>query len=146
MGQFINRRMLSPNVLFKLPSPVILCSGWSFYDDAIADEGYQTVSLNLPLAKELAGKSSQSIQVNITAVVAHLLPNAASVYLTDYEMLFDPRYKLDVMKLFCELSRRNKLIVKWRGGFDGNALVYAEPGYADYAKYKVSDYEIFCVN
>jgi hypothetical protein len=146
MGQIISRKVITPIVLFKLTPPVILCSGWKFYDDVIRDEGYRMVSLNLPLAKALAGKSTQSIQTNITETVGSLLPKAVPVYLTDYEMLFDPRYKLDVMKLFCELFRRNELIVKWCGRVDGESLVYAEPGYADYAKYKVSDYEITCVN
>jgi hypothetical protein len=146
MGQIISRKVITSIVLFKLMPPVILCTGWKFYDDAIRDEGYQTVSLNLPLAKALAGKSLQNIQTNITEIVGNLLPEAAPVYLTNYEMLFDPRYKLDIMKLFCELFRRNELIVKWCGRVDDESLVYSEPGYADYAKYKVSDYEITCVN
>jgi hypothetical protein len=81
----------------------------------------------------------------VTATVLGLLPKDTTVYLMDYEMLFDPRYRLDVMKLFCEISRRGKLIVKWCGGFDGSSLTYAETGYGDYAQYRVSDYEIACV-
>jgi hypothetical protein len=78
-------------------------------------------------------------------MVVGLLPKGAIVYLTDFEMLFDPRYSIDVMRLFCEISRYSKLIVKWCGNYDGECLTYAEPGYSDYARYKVGDYEIACV-
>jgi hypothetical protein len=145
MGKVINNRTLAAGKLLDLPSPIILCVHRPDFDKAIAESGCQTLKLNLTLAKALSGKPVQDITAGITAEVIGLLPDGAAVYLSDYEMLFDPRYKVDVMKLFCEISRYKKLIVKWRGGFTNEALTYAEPGYADYAKYKISDYEIACV-
>ena len=129
----------------SLQSPVILCVYREDYIKVIADANIRIVSLNLPLAKLFAGKSEREIIISLTETVISLLPKGEAVYLQDYEMLFDPRYKLDVLRMFNEISRHNKLIVQWCGGFDGNSLIYAEPGYADYSRYKVSEYDVSCV-
>ena len=145
MGNIISNRVLTPDKLLGLPSPILLCPKRNDYYKALLDAGFQTVSLNLPLAKELAGKPVSEITANITTTVLQLIPDGSLIFLTDYEMLFDPRYELDVIKLFCEIARYNKLIVKWCGSFADDSLIYAEPGYDDYAKYKISDYESTCV-
>ena len=145
MGTVINRKTLVPNEILRLPSPVILCSPWQLYETIIEESGFQTISLNLPLARVLFGKSEKEIIANITDIVLGLLSEHQHICLSDYEMLFDPRYKLDNLKLFCEIARYNKLFVKWSGSFMNDFLTYAEPGYIDFAKYKVSDYEITCV-
>ena len=145
MGLLVNSRALTADQLLRLPSPVLLCAKRDDFTKAILEAGIQTVSVNLPLAKELVGQPVSEILTNVTATAVRLMPDGLPVFLTDYEMLFDPRYNLDVIKLFCEIARHNKLIVKWCGSFDGDSLVYSEPGYDDYAKYIVSEYEITCV-
>jgi len=145
MGAMINNRVLSANKMMALKSPVILCVHRKDYIKAIADANVQIVSLNLPLAKSFSGKSEREIIITYTETVVSLLPKGKAVYLRDYEMLFDPRYKLDALKMILEISRHNKLIVKWLGGFDSDSLIYAEPGYADYSKYKISEYDVTCV-
>ena len=145
MGTMINNRTLSANKMMALQSPVILCVHREDYIKAITDANVQIVSLNLPLAKSFCGKSEREIIISFTETVIGLLPKGKAVYLQDYEMLFDPRYKLDALKMFHEISRHNKLIVKWCGGVDGHSLIYAEQGYADYSKYKVSEYDVACV-
>ena len=67
------------------------------------------------------------------------------IFLTDYEMLFDPRYSIDVIRLFYELSRRAKIVIKWCGTLDDNHLVYATPAYSDFHSYNIHDYDITCV-
>jgi hypothetical protein len=81
----------------------------------------------------------------VTAEVMRILPQDGRTYLTDFEMLFDPRYDIDVLRLFRDMSRRCKLIVRWCGGVDGDTLVYAEQGCRDYARYNPGDYKIACV-
>lgn len=145
MGIIISNRILAANKMLGLPSPILLCSKRNDYCKAISDAGIQTISLNLPLAKKLVGKNLSEITANITAIVLQLMPDGTPILLTDYEMLFDPRYNLDVLKLFSEIARHSKLIVKWCGSFDNDSLLYSEPGYDDYSKYRISDYEIYCV-
>jgi hypothetical protein len=133
------------NKLLELPSPILLCVQRSDFENAIINAEVKQLSINLPLARVLYNKANGTKYANITATVLSLIPNNAPIYLTDYEMLFDPRYELDVIKLFCEISRYNKLIIKWCGSFKDDSLIYSEPGYDDYSKYKINDYKIVCV-
>jgi hypothetical protein len=145
MGRTINNRTLKANNFLELSSPVLLCVHRQDFESAIKNAGFREVDLNLPLAKALVSKPQNERAISITATVLDLLPKNASLYLSGYEILFDPSYRLDIMKLFCEISRYNKLIVKWCGGFTNDALTYAELGYDDYAKYMINNYEVTCV-
>ena len=108
---------------------------------------YHAVSLNLPVAKAIvASPQMQSRAGDITNLVKSLLPPSGAVFLTDYEALFNPEYGLDIMRLFVELSRQNRIAVKWAGTLQGDTLVYAEPGFDDYAQYKISNYNITIVS
>ena len=69
----------------------------------------------------------------------------APILLEDYEILFDPRYDIDAIKVFTELSRRQKVVVKWCGKLNGNSLEYATPDDKDYHSFKIQDYDIICV-
>lgn len=64
------------------------------------------------------------------------------IILKDFEILFDPEYKLDVLKFIENLSRRVKIIALWPGTYKDNILFFSKPDYEDYAAYKVSDYNI----
>lgn len=145
MGKIYNNRTVIAKDLSRLPSPVLLCVDRTDFDKEIAEADYQTVSLNLPLAKSLEGLSEGDIQSVIGDKIREALPPSKPVYLTDYEMLFDPRYGLDVIRLFMDVSRNNKFIIKWSGAADNDTLTYAEPGYQDYKRIKISDYDVTVV-
>ena len=143
MTKIIKHKLLSTNDLNKIPSPVVICAGFHILEEEITNADYQTISLNLPLAKALEGKTENEITTTITAIILDILPNKTPIYLTDNEMLFNPQYNLDIIKLFIEISRYNKLIVKWCGTVQNyDTLVYSEPGYQDYSRFKINDYDI----
>ena len=142
MGRVYNNRTLTAVEVPKLPSPILLCATRPDFGKAIVDAGYQTLSFNLPFAQLLQGIPESDIRSLIIDEIRGVLPQSKPTYLIDYEMLFDPRYELDVFKLFIDLSRWSRLIVKWCGRIEGETLVYAEPGYDDYSIYRISDYDI----
>jgi len=145
MGNSYNGRKVTPKDLLVLPPPIILCISRGDYDKVIQEAGYMSYSLNLPLAKSLIGKEAQEIPIAISDIIKRLIPEKENILLVNYEMLFDPRYKLDVMRLFIEISRQNKLIVKWCGTVAEDTLVYSEQGYADNNRYQIGDYDITVV-
>lgn len=148
MGRIVNSRSLTAKELLRLVRlvpTVILCTDKPNLERAIAENGYGQISLNLPLARSLSGLEPINIRTTITDKIREILPQGEPVYLTGYEMLFDPRYELDVLRIFIDLARRNKLIVKWCGRVNGETLTYAEQGYADYKRYKISDYDVVIV-
>lgn len=62
-----------------------------------------------------------------------------------FDVLFNPAYNIDILKIFISLRKRINFELAWSGTFNGNSLIYAEYGYKDYHSYKVNDYDIICV-
>ena len=145
MGKVVNARKTTAQELLKLAPPIIICSSRPDFEGAIIENGYTQVSLNKPLASMIVGLDIKAIRLCLADKIREIMPNSDPIYLMDYEMLFDPRYELDVLRLFIDLSRRNKLIVKWYGKATEDKLTYAEQGYADYKQYKINDYDVAIV-
>ena len=98
--------------------------------------------LNEALVKKDTAIRPQFVADEVMKIVSSI---QGPIFLTDYEMLFDPRYSIDVIRLFYELSRRAKIVIKWCGTLDDNHLVYATPAYIDFHSYNIHDYDITCV-
>lgn len=146
MGEAINSRKFNIKQYMDRPFPIVLCNPNTALIQNIVDAGYHRYSLNLSLANALSTLSEEDRTGKVRETVFALLPKQQAVYLVDYEMLFDPRYGLDVLKLLYEIARRQKLVVKWCGEYRPLTLVYAEPEYPEFKQYKVADYDIICVN
>ncbi len=67
------------------------------------------------------------------------------VVLKDFDVLFNPDYKVDVLKIMINTCKAKPFSIIWPGFFDGNRLVYAEEGFQDYKTYDVDDYDITCI-
>jgi hypothetical protein len=129
----------------KPGSPVIICATSIDANDFV-DDSYSKYSLNLSLANELMKKPEQTRYSFVDDVVKSLVPKTGDLFFQDYDILFDPTFKLDVVGLICQLSKNRKLVTKWPGKFDGAFLKYATPQYEDYQQYDISQYNIVCIN
>jgi hypothetical protein len=141
VGRVVNNRLLTANELLRLTPPVIFCVNRPDFEKMLFENGYKQISLNLPLAQSLVGLDLKDIRTVITNKIHQILPQSAPVYLTDFEMLFNPQYELDVLRLFIGLARQNKLIIKWRGKANKESIKYAELGYSDYKLFSIKDYD-----
>jgi hypothetical protein len=74
-----------------------------------------------------------------------LTESKTPLLLKDFEMLFDPRYKIDVVRLIYEVSRLRKTIAQWPGTLSENNLIYANAESLDYQVYNINNYDIICV-
>jgi hypothetical protein len=146
LGTLIKSSQFSKKMLERTNMAIVLCSSEPRLKKIIAEAGFKELSLNKILAKALLEKD-KAIRSFFVAdeVMKIVLSIQGPVFLTDYEMLFDPRYNIDVLRLFCELSRRTKIVIKWCGTLDDNHLVYATPAYSDFHSYNIHDYDITCV-
>lgn len=146
MGTLIKNSKINIDTIKKTTIPIILCSLAPRLKKIITECNYQELSLNEELAKALV-KKEVSIRPQLVAdeVMKIVSSIQGPIFLTDYEMLFDPRYNIDVIRLFYELSRRAKIVIKWCGTLDDNHLVYATPAYSDFHSYNIHDYDITCV-
>lgn len=64
------------------------------------------------------------------------------VTIKDIDVLFNPEYQIDVLKILIEARKRKKFSVIWPGKYEDGKLVYAEEGFPDYKVYKLDDYDI----
>ena len=146
MGTLIKSSQFSKKMLEKTNTPIILCSSAPRLKKIIAEAGYQELRLNGLLAEALVKKDAairpQFVSDEAIRIVSSI---QGPIFLTDYEMLFDPRYSIDVIRFFYELSRRAKIVIKWCGTLDDNHLVYATPAYSDFHSYNIHDYDITCI-
>lgn len=107
---------------------------------------YAPLNLNIRLAEELVKfPPNQRSQKASDAVMSIVSQCHIPVLLEDYEILFDPRYDIDAIKVFIEMARRCKVAIKWCGKVSGEALEYANPGDRDYISFRIQDYDITCV-
>ena len=63
----------------------------------------------------------------------------------DIDVMFNPEYQVDVLKLMISARKRKKYSVIWPGSLKDNKLIYAEEGYQDYKVFDLEDYDIICV-
>ena len=63
----------------------------------------------------------------------------------DIDVMFNPEYQVDVLKLMISARKRKKYSVIWPGSLKDNKLIYAEEGYQDYKVFDLADHDIICV-
>lgn len=146
MGAIINASMLSKDVLRKATAPIILCSFSNRVSRLIEDSQYTPLNLNIRLAEELVKYPAEQRPRRANDEVMSIVSQCKTpTLLEEYEILFDSRYDVDAIKVFTELARRQKVVVKWCGRLNGNSLEYATPDYKDYHSFRIQDYDITCV-
>ena len=62
------------------------------------------------------------------------------VLLDNIELLFDPVFKLDPLRMLQGLSRNTTIVSSWNGVIENNHLVYAVPHHPEYEKYPLRDF------
>jgi len=146
VGAVINVSMLNKDVLKKAIAPIILCSFPNRVARLIEGGQYTPLNLNIRLAEELMKYPPEQRPRRANYEVMSIVSQCrAPTLLEDYEILFDPRYDIDAIKVFTELARRQKVVVKWCGRLNGTSLEYATPDYKDYQLFRMQDYDITCV-
>ena len=67
------------------------------------------------------------------------------VTIKDINVMFNPEYKVDVLKILIAARKRKRYNVIWPGWLEDEKLIYGEEGYPDYKVYRIADYDITCV-
>ncbi|MGD9567041.1 MAG: BREX-3 system P-loop-containing protein BrxF [Sedimentibacter sp.] len=108
---------------------------------------YKILELSELLSSELIkieqGRRSMGVENIMRNIFSSV--NGNNIIVNNIDILFNPSYKLDIIKLFVQLSRNRTVLVQWPGRLDSNALIYSEPQYEDYKRYSINDYNIICL-
>ena len=100
----------------------------------------RAVNLNLELSRRLLDVPADQRPLMFARTLDELLgPNASPAFLDRIEMIFDPAFQHDPVRLLRHLSRTRPLVVAWSGRVEGTFLTYAEPGHPEYRRYPVED-------
>lgn len=114
--------------------------------DCSGDQDANAYFLNRELAEKLISirPRMRSIQMEKCLVdVLKKLPNNAVV--KNVDVLFNPGYKIDVLKVLITAYKQHPFSLIWPGTMYDGKLVYSEEGYPDYHVYEISDYDIICI-
>lgn len=112
----------------------------------LEEAGYQRCNFNLALSASLKELPAQMRASSISTKAKEIVAGMGEAILLEHiTILMNPAYKLDVIKLFCELARTKKLAFLWPGAMEANTLTYAQPGDPDHVRYELSNYDIVLI-
>ena len=112
----------------------------------VIKEMMEPKSLSRELAKELLDCKENRRSMKLEQIFNKVMDQYPDgVIIKDIDVMFNPNYKVDVLKILIETRKRKKYSVIWPGRFDGGKLYYGDEGYADYKVYDLKDYDITCV-
>lgn len=132
---------------YQLADKEIRISGLLVY---INTDVLQNMSAARSVSKEMADRllacrpDRRSMKLEqIFSEVLDLYPDHVTI--KDIDVMFNPEYRVDVLKILISARKRKRYSVIWPGRFENGKLIYGEEGYPDYKVYRIEDYDITCV-
>ena len=127
-------------------SPMARQTFYRLVIDCSGEPSAEAHSLNKVLAEELLKlrPRQRSLQMEkcLLEVLKRLPENAV---VKDVDVLFNPAYKVDVLKVLISAYKQRPFRLIWSGTFKEGKLIYSEEAYPDYQTYDVSEYDIICI-
>ena len=104
------------------------------------------ISINKQLAEELRKLKPSRRTMQLEKCFNRILDSLPEkAIIKDIDVMFNPAYKVDVIRILVEANKRHPFSLIWSGRYDDNRLLYSEEDLADYKAYEISDYDIVCV-
>jgi len=129
----------------RLPDDAAMVSRLLIYMKAI-QKLHEPRSVSKPLAEALLACKSNRRSMKLEQIfntVLDTLPDG--VVIKDIDVLFNPDYKVDVLKILMASRKRKQYSVIWPGRCEDGKLIYGEEGFPDYKTYNIENYDITCV-
>ncbi|MBR6410258.1 MAG: BREX-3 system P-loop-containing protein BrxF [Clostridia bacterium] len=123
--------------------PLVFCSESPRICKRVESAGYIELKINIILSERLC-RIPRDERAKLVEFKLNNLLNYyhAPVLISDFEMLFDPRYKIDILRFFCEKARIINVAIKWPGQYADGKLTYANPADPDYHEFDCNAYQI----
>lgn len=129
----------------RLPNDAAMISRLLIYMKAI-QKMHEPKSVSKPLAEALLACKPNRRSMKLEQIFNNILdtlPDGAVI--KDIDVLFNPDYKVDVLKILIESRKRKRYSVIWPGRCEDGKLIYSEEGFPDYKTYNIENYDITCV-
>lgn len=144
MGSTFKISSLNKDKLDKLLTPIVFCVN----EEKVVNftKEYCVLSINEILTLRLLGFEPEERNLMVADEFNKIIAeNKEPLLIKDFEILFNPEYQFDVLKLFIMANRRKQVSVLWCGTYENGRLFFAEPVYIDYKSYNLADYDISCI-
>ncbi len=103
-------------------------------------------SIGKSLAERLLSTKENRRSVKLEQLFVETLNEyPEGVVIDDIDVMFNPTYKVDVLKILVEARKRKQYSVIWPGNLENGKLIYGEEEYPDYKVFNIADYDIVCV-
>lgn len=122
--------------------PFVICTDVPRVKRQLDSAGYREVRINQELSKRLMDFPKDERPKQLEETLKSMLNYHVPIYITNFEMLFDPRYEIDILKFFCEKARIINVAIKWPGYYANEQLTYASPEDQDYHEFDCNAYQI----
>ena len=122
--------------------PLVICTDALRVLKRIDKAGYKEIQINQELSKRLLDIPKEDRPKCVERKLKNMLNYHVPIFVMDFEMLFDPRYEIDILRFFCEKARIINVAIKWPGQFIEGKLTYANPEDADYHEFDCNAYQI----
>ena len=129
----------------RLPDDAAMISRLLIYMKAI-QKMHEPISVSKPLAEALLACKPNRRSMKLEQIFNNVLDTLPDgVVIKDIEVMFNPDYKVDVLKILMASRKRKRYSVIWPGRCEDGKLIYGEEGFPDYKTYNIENYDITCV-
>ena len=139
MGVIIKARDLPALERSGMARPILYC-----YPDKALEE--QAVPINVEMAKKLSAVKPNRRTMRMEQCFQQVLSGLPdNVVIRDFDVMFNPDYAVDVLKIMSSAAKVKAFRVIWPGRCEDGRLIYAEEGYRDYKVFEISKYDVTIV-
>lgn len=139
MGIVLSDRAFAKSNGFGLLKPIIYC----FPYGSIAAVA---VPINLLLAEKLARCKPNRRTMQIESFFNQILDQLSDdAIIKDFDVMFNPDYKVDILKIMVNACKRKPFSIIWPGKCEDGRLIYAEDSYPDFKTFNIAEYDVTCI-
>ena len=139
MGVIIQARDFSTDEQTGLLKPIIYC----YTSVELESKG---ISINSLMAEKLLEFEPNRRTMLLEQCLSQILETLhAGVLIKDFDVMFNPEYQVDLLKIMISACKKKPFSMIWPGRYEDGKLIYAEIGYSDYKVFKIEDYDVTCI-
>ena len=139
MGKIIHSRSVSGSEYAGLLKPIIYCCP----EESMVDSA---ISINHVLAEKLSVLKPKRRTMRLAACLEDILKTLPdNAVIKDFDVMFNPEYKVDILKIMVDACKRKPFSIIWPGRCEDGKLFYAEDGYPDFKCFSVEHYDVTCI-
>lgn len=144
MGELYTKYNFELDLVKRNRTLVVICMKYDGFLKYKEIKDLSIINLGLDLSLVLKEHPVESRNSKVIDELNNIFARAQTehILVKNLDMLFNPEYKLNVLKYFINLSRNRLIFLEWPGKLKNRELEYSEINYSDYQKYNIDNYKI----